>query len=1222
MHIQDLLSRDLNQHIEEIIKVTQEDEKTVYSELTEYVATKRIREHYHGLLKAMADAPTDLTEGVGIWISGFFGSGKSSFAKNLGYVLANRTVLGHRAADLFKQQLDDPAISQLVDFITARIPTEVIMFDVMVERSARTNNERITELLYAQLLRSLGYAEDFDIAELEIELERDGQLDAFVACAQAHGGPPWEVVRTGATKLNRASAALHELDPRTYPAADSWARSLAGRTADINTKKLVDRAFELMARRRPGKALTFIVDEVGQYVSQSADKLNDLRAVVEHFGQESKNRIRARQAIAPIWIIVTSQEKLEEVVSALDSRRVQLAMVQDRFRHRVDLTPADISEVATKRVLDKKPSAVPELRQIFAQAQGQLNTSCHLERTSRKSEVREDDFVRFYPYLPHYIDLSIDIMTGIRSQPGAPRHISGSNRTIIKQAHSMLTAPRTDLARQPVGRLVTLDLIYELVEGSLSSEKQKDISDITERFKSDRDDAGWAARVAKALCLLEFVRDLPRTDANVAAVLVDQVGASAPLPQVQAAIRRLEQAQFVRHTEEGWKLLTAQEKNWDTERKQYLEPKPRERNEIQRESLLKIFSDQKLLTYQHPLKRTFKVGLTMDDVRLATGDIPLTLRVADAPTELASRLEDARSESRMGDHTNDIYWIFALDAELDTLINQVHASSQMIAKYSQAGAQGERAAELTPLLDAEKREQARYQSRLREKLEAALARGQSIFRGISKDASDLGRSLAEIFRNLFNAVVPDLYPKLEMGARPGLTGNEADEVLKAANLNALPQVFYGGEHGLNLVTKEGAKFVPHVHAEIAKEVLDYLKKEHSYGNRVTGKELEAHFTGLSYGWELDVIKLVLALLLRAGAVEVTYQGRRYRNAQDPLCRTPLTSNPAFRSASFTPRESIDLRTLTAAVRGFETLTGDEVDVEEGAIAESLKKLANAEIALLLPARAEVRANDLPGMDLLDDYYQSLTAIQNAASDDCVRTLAGESTSLKELRAQARRIREALTEQHIVATVRDARRVLDQQWPILQARGATDGLDDKAAEIQHILGDSTLYERLPHLRDMTRALAAAYADVYEGLHAKRHSHFDAAIDAIKGSANWPNVPEASRPALLDPLTQRACIEGLHLDDTASVCPHCHATLSQIESDLLALAGLKSQALARIQELTLAPDTAERGQSAISHVRAAEFFPDSLDTEAAVNAALDKLRDELFKLLAQGASIIVE
>jgi hypothetical protein len=204
----------------------------------------------------------------------------------------------------------------------------------------------------------------------------------------------------------------------------------------------------------------------------------------------------------------------------------------------------------------------PPIGAIPTAMQGQLHTACHLHDTSRPSQVRESDFVQFYPYLPHFVDLSIDIMSGIRLQPGAPRHMGGSNRTIIKQAQQMLIAPRTQVAERPVGALVTLDLIYELVEGNLSSERQKDISDIIQRWP---DDGGWAARVAKEICLLEFVRDLPRTEANIAALLVDEMGKPAQIPEVMAALERLESAQFVRLTSEGYKLQTAQEKRWDND---------------------------------------------------------------------------------------------------------------------------------------------------------------------------------------------------------------------------------------------------------------------------------------------------------------------------------------------------------------------------------------------------------------------------------------------------------------------------------------------------------------------------------------------------------------------------------------------------------------------------------------------------------------------------------
>jgi len=153
------------------------------------------------------------------------------------------------------------------------------------------------------------------------------------------------MVRKGAQKLSRASAVLHHLDPKTYPAADSWAHSQRNRDAAITVSRVVERTFELWGRRRKGQALVFIIDEVGQHVARSGDKIEDLRATIEEFGKVGKNLLKLRKIPAPCWVVVTSQEKLDEVVAAIDSKRVEIAKLQDRFRHRVDLAPSDIREV-------------------------------------------------------------------------------------------------------------------------------------------------------------------------------------------------------------------------------------------------------------------------------------------------------------------------------------------------------------------------------------------------------------------------------------------------------------------------------------------------------------------------------------------------------------------------------------------------------------------------------------------------------------------------------------------------------------------------------------------------------------------------------------------------------------------------------------------------------------------------------------------------------------
>jgi len=805
--IKELLERDLSRRIAEVIQVDQADEHSVYSELTEYVVTDRIKTEYEALLRAMAEAPSDPDEGIGVWISGFFGSGKSSFAKNLGYVLANPQVLGHSSSELFKQQVRDTKVSGLVDSINARIPTKVVMFDVQKDRSqAGHGGLSISPFVYRVLLRELGYAEDFDLAELEISLEGEGRLDEFERRYNARyaGGDTtskqaWtRQGRKSAEVWNRAGVILHEMDPVTYPTQESFARQIVERRVDVTPRLLVERTFELADRRWPGKAVAFIVDEVGQYVAYSQERLEDLRAVVELFGKESKNRLAARKTPAPVWFVITSQERLDEVTSAMSQdRRILLAKVQDRFRHEIDLAPSDIREVATRRVLGKTDEGRAVLTRLFEEHQGKLNTSCHLERTTRRSEVGCGEFVQFYPYLPHYVDLCIDIMAGIRLQPGAQQHSGGSNRTIISQIYQMLVNPRTAFGDRIVGAVVSLDRVYELIEGQVGSARQKDIGDVTQAFKDDPADGGWAARVAKAICLLEFVRDLPRTEANIAALLVDQMGGAALRSEVQAALERLVRAQFVRNSEDGYKLQTAQEKNWETERRGFV-PKPKNRAEIVREAVGEVLADAKARDYRWSTK-TFKVGLTVDGARVGDeGPLDLSLTVADAPEALATAFERVVVESRQTTHQNALYWAFALDPTIDELVTSLFAGRQMIAKYDGLRAQGQIAADEATSLTNEKRDVSLIAARLKERMTAAMVRGQGAFRGVTRDGAGLGKEASEIFRTFYGFAVPQLYTKLEMGSRPVKgKGAEVDAVLTAANLNALPRVFYGQPEGLD-----------------------------------------------------------------------------------------------------------------------------------------------------------------------------------------------------------------------------------------------------------------------------------------------------------------------------------------------------------------------------------------------------------------------------------------
>lgn len=1213
--IAELLSRDLSRRIEEVIQVDQAEEQAVFAEIDEYIATDSIRDQYAHLLKAIAEAPSDPNEAIGVWVSGFFGSGKSSWAKNLGYALQNNKVMGQHFSTIFKRQINDKRASDLLDLINSRFPTEVIFFDIAKEQDTRRVTQRISEFLYVVLLRHLDYAEDFDIAELEVELEAEGKLDDFIkSCKKLHK-QDWKMIRKGAQRISRASAVLHEIDPKTYTTADSWTQSQRNRDTSITLTKVVERCFELVARRRPGKALVWVIDEVGQHVARSDDKIEDLRAVVQEFGLVGRNLVKAKKLSAPAWMIVTSQEKLEEVVSALDSKRVQLAKLQDRFRHRVDLAPSDIREVATRRVLAKKDKAEPILKKLFSENQGQLNDAIRLERTTRKTEITEGDFVQFYPYPPHYIDLCISIVSGLRLQPGAPKQYGGSNRTIIKQAYEMLVSERTDMKSKPIGCMVTLDKVYELVEGNLTTEKRTDIHDINQRFKSDTEDQGWTLRVAKVICLLEFVRDLPRTEANVAAFLVDEVGKPAPIAQVQAAIKKLQAAQFIRNTDEGWKLQTAQEKNWDTERKTHLDPKPRERNEIARQVLRETFGEPALKTFKYKDFRNFKIGVTYEGTQVGDdGDLTVTLCMADDNDDLPKKLNEVREESRLDTHKYDIYWCFASSVDIDQKVAELHASRKMVEKYAQMAAQSRISPEENSCLQDEKNSVLNYQNQLGDKFTEAMEKGTGLFRGVSWDASSLGKTLKEIFKKIFDKVVPDLYPKLEMGSRP-LKGDEAEQILKAADLKALPQVFYAGEKGLGLVTKEGAKYVPNPAADVAKEVLDYLIAQNDYGNRDerTGKQLEKRFGGIGYGWDRDMLRLILGVLFRAGSIEVSQGGQKFTNYSDPGCRPPFINNITFRSSLFTPVKPIDLKTLTRAVESYEALTGETVDVDKNAIADGLKKFAAKEMKTVLPIEAQAKAHQLPVVGTIQEFRESLAVIEAGSPDDCVNTLAGGGASLKQAHDRIRKVAECVDDKGLAA-LRQARQAVSQMWPQLEARGEV-GLREEVGKLNGLLAAEDFYESLSAIGAAAKTISTAYRSLYEKAHADRGEQFHAAIEKIKGRPEWTAVPDSMRQSVLHPLSSRCCTE-LDLGDGSLVCKACNATLSQMESDLAALGGLFAQVVTQVQKLTTPPETK------VQRVRVSEFFGGAMENEQQVKQAVARLQDHLLKLLDEKIKIVVE
>ena len=489
--IKSLFANDIHRRIEEVIKVDQTDEEILRDEIREYVVTDAIRRHYSEIFERYKETPNKPHEGIAIWVSGFFGSGKSSFAKMLGLAIGNHGILGDKAATLFAARVADKKTQVLLGGINEQIPTHTVIFDVSTDRGIRSGNQTLTEIMYGLFLQSLDYARDLDLSELEITLEGERtsdkrtRLDDFKDTYRTTFKKDWDGEKGKvAFALSEASRVLNVMDPATYPMADSWVKAVRNK-ADITPGKLADRANELMKRRKPKHSLMFVVDEVGQFVARDVQKMLDLQAIVQSLGVKG----RGKQ-----WLVITSQEKLGELVSGLDDKKIELARLMDRFPLQVHLEPSDISEVTSRRVLAKNASAQTVLGELFDDHRGRLTENTRLTADIKLPELTRDAFVDLYPLLPYQIDLVIQVVSGLRTQGGASKHVGGANRTIIKLAQQLLINPAVNLAEDSVGKLVRLDQVYDLVEGNISGEVRSKITKIAREV-----DHPLAQQVAKAI---------------------------------------------------------------------------------------------------------------------------------------------------------------------------------------------------------------------------------------------------------------------------------------------------------------------------------------------------------------------------------------------------------------------------------------------------------------------------------------------------------------------------------------------------------------------------------------------------------------------------------------------------------------------------------------------------------------------------------------------------
>ena len=1183
--IGEIFREDIHRNIEEVIKVDDLDDATLVEEIREYWPTPSIQAQMAKVLEAYSDLHSDpTTQDIGVWVSGFFGAGKSSFAKLLGVLLESRKVGDQDAIDLFSARITDDRIKVLLRQIREHLPTHVVIFDILKDNIAGAKEHPVTTVMYKALLRSLGYATEMDLAELEIELEERGELEAFQnKYAELYPGRTWnEAKRLTMTAINEASRVRHELDDKTYNAPDSWARSRA--KAEMTPRRLADRVLQLSKARADGRNVVFVVDEIGQYTARDLTRIGDLQGVVESFSLVGKGKI---------WLIATSQEKLEAIVDIYEKDRSDLVRLRDRFAFPVDIKSTDIREVASHRVLAKSAQAEKTLRPLYEANSGKLKTSTTLAASIQLPSLDEDAFVRLYPLLPYQVDLLIDVVSGLRRQGGGPQTMGGANRTIIKLAQQLVIHEKVGLSSQALGALVTFDSVYELISTNISSELQLEIEEIERQV-----DHPFAGKVAKALLLLQFAEAVHTTEENLAAVLHPAVDSPSVLPQVREAVEELISARKIRRAEHGLKIQSAVERTWDEER-DARQPTPGDRNRIVKEVLEQVWGKgaTQQPSYQLGGWKRFTGGLRVGNEQLVEGDVTFEIRLIDPSRPAEFQIEDARTLTQQPDQESLITWTAELSGAAEDAIRERHRSEHMQRR-------GARTGEEEGLIREEARRLREFNRKLREEVDRALCRGRIFFRGNNRSPGDEAIDPKAEARRVLQPALDQIFHRFGDGDVKVVT-KDVEAILKTESLAGLPdcysdlKVVQTIEGQTRLVTDQGA----------AREILDWIRMRCEGGQAPSGGELRQFFNAAPYGWGLELVQLIVATLLREGQITLTAGGQQLKQALTPEAKKAITNNTAFRGLTVRVREStLEPKKLREAGKTLERGFGKHCpSLTAESIAGTLREHLGSEIPILEQAYRLLRELQLPGEGSIEQGLSTLRAIERGDDEDAIQLFLESADTLKKAITRGRGIEQSVTEPARVGLER-ARAAHQQVGPVLERETEADEPARKAlTKLHDYLESETFYEHLPAIESAAATVLDRFHVLYsEAFAARRHAYAEA-LEALYRASGWSDLKEAEQADVAQRLRARSAEEPL--DDPWR---QAATILGSLRDQADAAKGLLHAALEALRKL-VTPQAVE------IHVRSLLSGPISNQEE--LDAALTVIREEIEKALADGKPVVL-
>ncbi len=1115
MLIRELFVADVTRDIPPVVYFHEQSPEKVAAEVAEYIITggypdadprsRRVKSGIHeqfvhllgGMLRERQKSSGP--ELPASWISGFYGSGKSSFAKLLGLALDGLALPdGTPLATALLRRDDSPKSKELTEAWNALrklIDPIAVVFDI---GGVARDDEHIHAAAVRMLQARLGYCRKNLVADHELKLERDGEWEAFLACAEKTLGRPWDTAKNDELAEDHFSHVLHRLNPDRYADPVSWIDSRAGhRTgAGSSVKEAVDAIDAMISIRAEGKTLFFVVDEVSQYVHQDDGRMLKLQSFVSELGQRLKGAV---------WLLATGQQKLEEV-----SGSSNIGKLKDRFPPslRVHLATTNIRDVVHKRLLKKSREQEPLLRDLFDKHRSDLKLygyACE--------DITVEDFCEVYPMLPGHVDLLMQITSALRTRSSRVQGDDHAIRGLLQLLGELFREQR--LAEREVGSLVTLDSIFEVQHSALDPDVQTTLARVF-NHPDVREDA-LALRAAKAVALLELIQEqVPTTPVLVAQCLYARLGEGNQVQAVEAALERLRAQNLAGYSEKhGYKIQSSAGQEWQHERDD-IGITPEQVSAIVQARLKTLLAAPDRPRYRG---RPFPWFAYFSDLRQAK-DVRLQDPRDDSSVTVdfrfLTRKEERGATAWVQESDKEplrerIVWVVGDAGPVDGIARELAKSQRMIERHEARRESLSR--EKQRLLVEEQAHFEQLEAKTKDAIAEAFMDGTFFFRGRAVRPRDHGSSFATALSGMATRLLPDLYPHF------------TDVAVTETELNQLQEPVLSGpstkflEGGLGILSLDAGKYAATCSGTEPTRVLEFIE---STGGSA-GTAIISKFGRPPYGYPADVVKACLCGLLRAGKIRIRPEdGPEITSIKDPGTKDLFRRDRDLRRADVFPaREgAVTARDRVAICTFFKKRLDVDLDRENDAIADAVYQQFPGRRERL--REVEALLDRLPGRPPLPPALAKL----GQALENCRRSRQVEETVVavkKHLDALADGLEQlgifkAELSDDAVSAVQAAARIRDAELSQLGQAEELAGLEADAAAVNEQLSSDRPWREIVTIETALERIRDAYRAARRGLLNRQSRAAEEARARVQGRAGFEKLSAEQAHHVLQPLAE--------------------------------------------------------------------------------------------------------